>query len=51
MSLTAYISDLVSYTDGQITATEIRRRWRAGRYPGVSDKHAKGYAKMHGIGR
>lgn len=49
--LTTYICDLIDCQMGKISANDIRERWKAGRYAGVSKEAGAAYAKLHGIAR
>ena len=37
---TNYLSDLIRMEQGKMTKRDIREKWKAGKYPGVTDEYA-----------
>ena len=47
--LTIFLCDLIRFDMGTLTANDIRNRWKAGDYRGVSNTHATAYAREFGV--
>lgn len=48
--LTAFLCDLIRVQTGKTTLAEVRAKWPEYRSAGLTEQHAKNYAKIMGAG-